>query len=125
MAPRRIPPSEGLAAVAVCRDLGFAAAPRSALGTAVRFTLHLLAAAAPGGALEVRVPPFAAIQCLPGPAHRRGTPPSVVETDPVTWLSVALGDASWADALASGAVVASGRRADLAELLPLHLPPVP
>ena len=63
---------------------------------------------------------MAAVQCLPGPAHTRGTPPNVVETDPVTWVRLATRRLGWADAVASGAVYASGPRADLAAYLPLE-----
>ena len=116
---RRIPPAEGLIALEVCRAAGFASAPREALATAVRFTLEELATLAPRRSVEVRVPPFGATQCVPGPVHRRGTPASVVETDAVTWLSVAVGDLGWAEALDSGAERASGERAALGEWLPL------
>ena len=89
------------------------------LATAVRFTLEELAARAPGPTTEVRVPPFGAVQCLPGPRHTRGTPPNVVETDAQTWLSLVLGRVSWDDAVATGKVRASGQRADLSAVLPL------
>lgn len=122
-ARRRIARADGLAALAVCRSVGVEAAPDEArdeaLGTAVRFTLEELAAATPGRSVEVRVPPFGAVQCVPGPRHTRGTPPSVVETDPRTWLALALGDVEWARALADGRVSASGQRAALDGLLPL------
>lgn len=87
--------------------------------TAVRFTLEELASTAPGGAVEVRVPPDGAVQAIPGPGHTRGTPPNVVQTDPVTWLELVTGRLTWADAVASHRVSASGLRADLAEVLPL------
>jgi hypothetical protein len=86
---------------------------------AARYLLYLLASRHPGRVLEVRVPPVAAVQCLPGPVHTRGTPPNVVETDPVTWIRLASGRVGWADAVASAAVYASGPRADLAAYLPL------
>ena len=94
--------------------------PPDALRVAVRYLLGLLAAAVPGKAVEVRVPPFAAVQCVPGPRHTRGTPPNVVETDPVTWIRLATGRLGWAGAVASGAVQASGPRADLAPYLPVN-----
>ena len=94
--------------------------PPDALRVAVRYLLGLLAAAVPGKAVEVRVPPFAAVQCVPGPRHTRGTPPNVVETDPVTWIRLATGRLGWADAVASGAVQASGPRADLTPYLPVN-----
>ena len=94
--------------------------PPDALRVAVRYLLGLLAAAVPGKAVEVRIPPFAAVQCVPGPRHTRGTPPNVVETDPVTWIRLATGRLGWAGAVASGAVQASGPRADLAPYLPVN-----
>lgn len=92
---------------------------RPDLAAAVRLSLRTLERIAPGGAVEVRVPPFAAVQCVEGPRHTRGTPPNVVETDPRTWLELATGRLGWAEAVDSGRVNASGARADLAALLPL------
>jgi hypothetical protein len=87
---------------------------------AVRTLLAELARRAPGRSVEVRIPPFGAIQCVPGPRHTRGTPPNVVETDALTWLLVATGRLAWTDAVASGRISASGIRTDLSEYLPLH-----
>lgn len=92
---------------------------RSTLALAVRYSLQLLAEEAPGGTVEVRVPPFGAVQCIEGPKHTRGTPPNVVETDVTTWLALATGTLSWADARAAGRVHASGQRADLGDVLPI------
>jgi hypothetical protein len=92
---------------------------RDALRAAVRFLLDALAERAPGRAVEVRVPPLAAVQAVAGPRHTRGTPPNVVETDPLTWLKLATGRLSWATATGSGAVHASGPRADLSDYLPV------
>jgi hypothetical protein len=86
---------------------------------AVRALLGALADLAPGRSVEVRVPPYGAIQCVPGPRHTRGTPPNVIETDPRTWIDLATGRSAWADAVQSGRVRASGNRADLAPYLPL------
>lgn len=94
---------------------------RSVLATAVRYTVEELAARAPGRSVEVRVPPYAATQCVPGPRHTRGTPPNVVETDAQTWLALATGREGWAEAVASGRLRVSGTRADLAAYLPLTL----
>jgi len=93
--------------------------PTEAERLAVRTLLDGLATRYPGRALEARVPPVAAVQCLAGPRHTRGTPPGVVETDPPTWLRLAAGRQLWADAVAAGLVSASGERADLAAYLPL------
>src|SRR5438045_4952343 len=86
---------------------------RSVLRAAVRGTLSALATRAPGRSVEVRVPPYGAIQCVEGPRHTRGTPPNVVETDPVTWLELAAGRLTWTEAVAAGRVRASGVRAEL------------
>ena len=82
--------------------------------------LALLSARAPGASVEVRVPPFAAVQAIEGVRHTRGTPPAVVETDPSTWIALATGELEWAEALATGRVRASGERTDLTAYLPLH-----
>ena len=81
--------------------------------------LALLVARAPGAAVEVRVPPYAAAQCVGGTRHTRGTPPAVVETDPATWIALAVGDEVWDQAVGAGRVVASGERSDLSGLLPV------
>ncbi len=92
----------------------------SELAAAVRLSLRTLEQVAPGRTVEVRVPPFAAVQCIAGPRHTRGTPPNVVETDPRTWLELVTGRLSWVDAAAAGRLTASGIRAeDVAGWLPL------
>jgi hypothetical protein len=81
--------------------------------------LALLVRKAPGGAVEVRVPPYAVAQCVEGTRHTRGTPPAVVETDPATWIALAVGDLEWHDAAGTARLTASGERSDLSPLLPL------
>ncbi|NBR94416.1 MAG: hypothetical protein EBT44_06305 [Actinobacteria bacterium] len=85
----------------------------------VKNTLALLVARAPGRAIEVRIPPYTAIQCGEGPTHVRGTPPNVIEMNAQTWLSLARGHITWAQAMEAGAISASGVRADLSTYLPL------
>ncbi|MFD3542159.1 sterol carrier family protein [Streptomyces sp. NPDC058662] len=92
---------------------------RQALAACTRLLADSLALKAPGGSVEVRVPPFAVVQCIEGPRHTRGTPPNVVETDPLTWIRLATGRTTWAAALDAARVRASGERADLSALLPL------
>jgi hypothetical protein len=92
---------------------------RDQLRDATRALLAQLAAKAPGHSVEVRVPPYGAIQCVPGPRHTRGTPPNVVETDPLTWVLLATGRLGWAEATAGGRVRASGTRTDISALLPV------
>lgn len=86
---------------------------------AVKATLALLTATAPGKSVEVRVPPYAAVQVIEGVKHRRGTPAAVVECDARTWLQLASGSLSWTAAVASGKLRASGERSDLSAYLPL------
>ncbi len=93
--------------------------PRSVLGAAVKTTARWLAQQVPGRSVELRVPPHVAVQLVPGPRHTRGTPPNVVETDAATWLRLATGQTTWAQAVADGRVTASGNRADLSPYLPL------
>lgn len=122
---KRIDDATGRAALAAALGDGGsapergAAAPGDAVATAVRWTLQRFADASPGHSVEVRVPPFGAVQAVEGPQHTRGTPPNVVETDPMTWLGLVVGDLRWAEVLAEGRVLASGARADLSALLPL------
>jgi hypothetical protein len=85
----------------------------------VKATLALLVAANPGRAIEVRIPPYAAVQCGDGPTHTRGTPPNVIEMDADTWLALANGATNWAAAMQTGKINASGARSDLSEYLPL------
>ena len=117
---RRVDPVDGNEALQACRsspDLSGVARP--VLATAVRYTLEELAARHPGRSVEVRVPPHGAVQCLEGPAHKRGTPPNVVETDAPTWLALVMGTEDWTDAEVAGRVRASGLRADLSAYLPM------
>ncbi|MFJ2262367.1 sterol carrier family protein [Streptomyces sp. NPDC087844] len=92
---------------------------RQALATCTRLLADALAAKAPGASTEVRVPPYAVVQCVEGPRHTRGTPPNVVETDPLTWIRLATGRTRWKTAVDDAKVSASGERADLGALLPL------
>ncbi|HEX8344483.1 MAG TPA: sterol carrier family protein [Actinoplanes sp.] len=97
---------------------------RTALRDAVRVLLAELARRVPGRSVEVRVPPFGAVQCVAGPRHTRGTPPNVVEMDPLTWVLLATGRLLWSVAVAEGRVRASGIRTDMSGHLPVHGPAV-
>ncbi|MBN2176557.1 MAG: hypothetical protein JW722_02760 [Demequinaceae bacterium] len=111
---RRIKPEEGKRAL---RSWSTGEGDVEAVACAVRFTLEELASRIPGGSVEVRVPPFGAVQCMEGSRHTRGNPPRVVETDPETWLELVTGGISWRDGVATGRVLASG--ASLEDQLPL------
>lgn len=114
-------PAEPVPAEPVTSEVAqaFAALPRSVRATFVRFTLEELATLAPGNSVEVRVPPLGVTQCVAGPRHTRGTPPSVVEARPLVWAALVLGACSWEQAVGAGALDASGERSDLSGLLPL------
>ncbi|MEU9286018.1 sterol carrier family protein [Streptomyces sp. NPDC048275] len=92
---------------------------RQALAACTRLLADALAVKAPGASTEVRIPPYAVVQCVAGPRHTRGTPPNVVETDPLTWIRLATGRTEWKTALDEAKVSASGERADLSGVLPL------
>ncbi|MCW2547183.1 MAG: hypothetical protein JWN96_1643 [Mycobacterium sp.] len=121
------PPAEPQASIAELIELVALAlrrgvtADRLALRIAVRALADELASANPGRSVEVRIPPFAAVQCIAGPRHTRGTPPNVVETDPATFVALACGFESWDAAVRDGRVHASGERADLRAFLPLDV----
>ena len=85
----------------------------------VKTSLAELVRLSPGRAIEVRIPPYAAVQCGEGPTHTRGTPPNVIEMDADTWLALASGAPNWAAAMQTGKINASGARADLTDYLPL------
>ncbi|WP_199254223.1 sterol carrier family protein [Mycolicibacterium mengxianglii] len=121
---RTADPAQTRAAVVAVQDWlrdGSAPAPeRSVLAEAVRLTARSLAAAAPGASVEVRVPPFVAVQCIAGPRHTRGTPPNVVETDPRSWLLLATGLMSVTEGAGAGVLQMSGSRAgEIAAWLPI------
>src|SRR5690349_9515958 len=102
------------------RDATAAPPERAALAEAVRLTARTLPILAPGASVEVRVPPFVAVQCISGLSHTRGNPPNVVETDPRTWLLLATGLLTMSDALAGGTLHSSGSRApEIADWLPI------
>lgn len=117
------PPGAGtdLVALVAAGLRGGVAATPAAMRHVVRTLADELAATHPGRSVEVRIPPFAAVQCIPGPRHTRGTPPNVVETDPATFVGLACGFVDWLDAVADGRVSASGERSDLGAFLPLDV----
>ena len=118
--PRRLLPADPaeLAGALAARASGTATSAEVRL--LVKHYLALLQERAPGNSVEVRVPPFAAVQVVPGVRHTRGTPPAVVELDAETWIGLARGEDTWAEAFGSGQVRASGERADLTPFLPLR-----
>ncbi|MDY6999240.1 MAG: sterol carrier family protein [Actinomycetota bacterium] len=128
---RSVDPLKTRTAVAVLadwlRDDDAPAPGRAELAEAVRLTARTLAAVAPGATVEVRIPPFVAVQCVEGPRHTRGNPANVVETDPRTWLRLATGLVTVSGAAAAGTLRLSGARAaEIAAALPLvALPDAP
>lgn len=123
---KTVDPAQARQAVAVVGkwlETGVDKPSRNEIAVAVRATARLMAQDAPGHSVEVRVPPFVAVQCIEGPRHTRGTPPNVVETDAHTWLLMATGRLRFADALDQGLLDVSGSRAgEVSKWLPVFGP---
>jgi len=117
--PVRLKPADPAAVGPAVDRFRAGTADKADLRLLTRHLLALLVAKAPGGAVEVRVPPYAVAQCVEGTRHKRGTPPAVVETDAQTWIELGLGELGWAEAEGDGRLTASGERSDLGSLLPL------
>ena len=113
---RTADPASVAAALVAVRD---GSASKEDLRLLTKHYLALLEAKAPGRSVEVRVPPYAAVQCVEGVRHTRGTPPAVIETDAATWIALAAGELAWHEAVDRGSVSASGERTDLTPYLPL------
>lgn len=118
--PSRLKPAAREDVAAALHRLATGAAEKADLKLLTKHYLALMETKAPGRSVEIRVPPFAAIQCIEGVRHTRGTPPAVIETDAATWIGLAAGDLTWSDALQSGRISASGERTDLTAYLPLR-----
>ena len=116
MLRRKISPQDGQAAIA---SFQAGSATTQELAPAVRFLLEELGTRHPGAAVELRVPPLGAVQCVTGPTHTRGTPSNVVEIGPEAWMSLALGVESFEELIGKGLLTASGNRSDLADLFPI------
>ena len=114
---RKIEPAAGAAAVEAVLE---GADDRETTALAVRYLLEVLASEFEGHTVEVRVPPWGAVQAIEGPRHTRGTPPNVIETDASTWIALATGSLAWSEAVAGARASASGQRADLSDELPLR-----
>lgn len=119
MAKKKIADTDGLSALVAVREPSHEQPDHARVAVAVRYLLQLLEQRYPGRSVEVRVPPFGAVQCIAGPRHTRGTPANVIEIEPGAWVSLAVGDLSWQQALSTQQVSVSGVRADLTDLLPL------
>jgi hypothetical protein len=117
--PARLRPADPAEVAAALGRLGGGEPDRADLRLLTKHFLAVLEARAPGHSVEVRVPPYAAVQVIPGVRHTRGTPPAVVEMDAATWIALATGDLDWHAAESSARVRASGERADLGPYLPL------
>jgi hypothetical protein len=117
--PARLRPADPAEVDAALLRIASGEPDKSDLRLLSKHFLAVLEERAPGHSVEVRVPPYAAVQVIPGVRHTRGTPPAVVETDAATWIALATGELSWHDAEHAGRVRASGERADLTAHLPL------
>lgn len=118
--PARLQPAEPDVVAEALARIAAGEPARSDLRVLTKHFLAVLEQRAPGRSVEVRVPPYAAVQVVPGVRHTRGTPPAVVETDAGTWIGLATGELAWEEAVAAGRVHASGERTDLRPYLPLQ-----
>lgn len=82
----------------------------------VKQILDLIKDLDPGKSVELRIPPYSAIQCVKGVVHRRGTPPSVVEMSPQTLINLVMQPELWKEFHDSGLISASGTNSDLSTL---------
>lgn len=117
--PARLKPADPAAVAGALEGVAAGTAERADLKLLVKHFLAVLEERAPGRSVEVRVPPYAAVQVIEGVRHTRGTPPAVIETDAATWIALATGELGWPDAVETGRVRASGERTDLSSYLPL------
>ena len=117
--PSRLRPSDPAEVADARRRIAGGEPERADLRLLTKHFLAVLEERAPGRSVEVRVPPYAAVQVIEGVRHTRGTPPAVIETDAETWIGLATGEITWAEALHSGRAQASGERTDLTTYLPL------
>ncbi|HWU20164.1 MAG TPA: sterol carrier family protein [Nocardioides sp.] len=117
--PARLRPADPAAVATALERCRAGTEDRADLRLLTKHFMALLEERAPGRSVEVRVPPYAAVQVIEGVRHTRGTPPAVIETDAATWIALAAGDLAWPDAVATARVTASGERTDLSAYLPL------
>jgi hypothetical protein len=82
----------------------------------VKQILRVVQDQAPGRSVELRIPPHAAIQCVGGSTHRRGTPPNVVEMSAETLLKLLENPVKWQQYCDLGSISASGTNSNLADL---------
>jgi len=120
VAPRKIPDTVGSEALqAWTTDRSGVEHDPDLLALAVRYALQQFRASAPGRSVEVRVPPYGAVQAVEGHTHSRGTPPAVVELGPTAWLDLVTGQSNWQQLVDDGHISASGERSDLRAFFPL------
>ena len=86
------------------------------LKTQVKQILKVVQELAPGRSVELRIPSYAAIQCVGGSIHRRGTPPNVVEMKAETLISLLVSPDQWQQFCETGAISASGANSNLGNL---------
>ena len=82
----------------------------------VKKILKIVEQIAPGKLVELRIPPYSAIQCVAGGTHRRGTPPNVVEMAGETLINLVDDPAKWENFCNQGLISASGTSSDLSHL---------
>jgi hypothetical protein len=79
----------------------------------VKEILGLIKEISPGKSVELRIPPYGAIQCVEGINHKRGTPPNTVEMSAQVLIQLRNDPDLWAELVAAGQIAASGVNTDL------------
>jgi hypothetical protein len=86
------------------------------IAVAVKEILDLIKKISPGKLVELRIPPYGAIQCVAGSNHKRGTPPNTVEMSAQALIQLRSNPKMWAELVASGQISASGVASDLSSV---------
>jgi hypothetical protein len=82
----------------------------------IKQILKVIQEVAPGRSVELRIPPYAAIQCVDGVNHRRGTPSNIVEMSAATLMNLTQNPEKWQEFCEIGLISASGTNSDLSEI---------
>jgi hypothetical protein len=86
------------------------------LKTTVSEILRVVQQVAPGKSVELRIPGYAAIQCVKGQVHKRGTPPNAIEMSAKTLVDLVGNPDLWESYASNGAILASGSNSNLMKL---------
>ena len=86
------------------------------IASEVKVILDLIKKISPGKSVELRIPPYRAIQCVSGSNHKRGTPPNTVEMSAQVLIQLSSNPKMWSDLVAAGHILTSGVASDLSSV---------